>query len=121
MSDPRIVLAEFRGYYKQAFPVTLTDGSEGMSDFKVWHTPDHRRMRPTEQLPDPANNAADCESLIRKLNEEDYVVDIIHRPSNTWVRIYRSGDVSEAKICDDWKAGVVELAMKIVTDEKNDD
>ena len=68
MND-RIKLAEAMGYYLQAFPVTHTDGSEGMSDFKVWHAPNHRRLEPTEELPDPFTDANDDYAVLEWITD----------------------------------------------------
>ena len=66
----------------------------------------------------PYESDADCMALVRWLNERGYVIDINFRPSDAWLRLYRAGKTASGPIIyDDYKQGVVELALKVVGDE----
>ena len=82
-------------------------------------------VRDPDLLPDPENNANDCEALIRWLQERGYDIEIwwsgtayTHR-SNVNCRVkmkYRSDweRPKEGTAYDDWKQGVCELALKVI-------
>lgn len=80
------------------------------------------------ELPDPEHSADDCEALIRFLNEQGYRIRIDWRVNRTvaFVEIWRAGTTNwklgyyyDAVEKDDWKQGVVELAIKAL--ELDDD
>lgn len=76
-------------------------------------------------LPDPSNNAADCEELIRFLNSKGFEVDVLHWPEgDATVMVKRSAEthgpdkaVRFENTVSDYKQGVVELALKIKRQE----
>ena len=113
--DPRIVLAKWIGWSEGYFDANPNHG-------KCWIDPNGK-----EQciLPDTANNAADCESLIRKLNEEGWRVNVNFEGREHAVKVWRYKAPTTKEYVwfgANWKAGVVELAMKIVaTEEPNKD
>ncbi len=126
--EKRIKLALLRGFYRQAFPVTMTDGSDGMSDFKVWHHPNHQRFEPAEQLPDPENDANDCNALITHLNGQGWQVEVHWQFTddeslapgayihiwNRYSEIHERTDVDR----DNWMHGVCELALKVIENDR---
>ena len=68
-------------------------------------------------LPDPFRDANDCEALIRFLVSKKYYIGIQYSyDSPTYVEIFRHDTLREDWEGDDWKAGVCELALKVIDD-----
>jgi len=65
-----IKLAKAMGFYLQTFPVEFTDGSKGMSDFKVWHSPSHQMLEPAGELPTPFTDANDDYAVLEWMREK---------------------------------------------------
>ena len=71
-------------------------------------------------LPDPRNDASDCEALINHLRKMGYGWTIEPWPDDIQVSLYANaaGDIADAEYIDtwkgaDWKTGVCELALKV--------
>ena len=123
-NDSRVALATWMGWRLENPYHTHGKCSDGKRGTMRWVLPNKcgqicHEGNMLDVIPDPANNAADCESLIRKLNEEGYQVSILTTGDGDLVQIIEPGSAKTvcATECDDWKAGVVELAMKVIADE----
>ena len=70
------------------------------------------------RLPDPENDANDCEALIGWLNSESYEVDILHwEEGDSTVIVKRSIETTGKRFHSEvtspnWKQGVCELVLK---------
>ena len=121
----RIRLAEAMGW--KCGPVHTVAVMGRQIPAQRWIDPEGNDLSPAA-LPDPANDANDCEALIRWLQEKGYDIEIwwsgtayTHR-SNVNCRVkakYRSDweRITEGKAYDDWKHGVCELALEVLKDE----
>ena len=111
MTDQRIKLAEFVGWWRD---LTWNEATE--RHIEMW-TSRHGEVTRSSP-PDPRNDACDCEALIRKLREIGYETQTVALLKEHYVYIY---DPSVEPIPneyewhgDDWKAGVCDLAEKII-------
>ena len=113
MNEARIKLAETMGWRKGPKP--------SGNSVQGWYAPEGVNKAFTGEygLPDPENDANDCEALIRHLIDTGWRVEIDF-PSldltETAVRIYSEGlqDAWYGYAPDqNWKRGVCELALKL--------
>jgi hypothetical protein len=107
----RIKLAEFVGWKREPMRENLKR--------PYWQCPDTGDWSRAEDIPDPRNDANDCEALVVALGNKGIGVDIYMRP---WmdaesVTVYMQGEPIEWKerrwTGDDWKHGVCDLAEKV--------
>lgn len=92
---------------------------------KIWEAYIDPNKNPEEiNLPDPENNANDCEALITWLLSKGWHFEISIQPTNSdmiaagaWIHIWQDGteihhrtDVS----VEIWKRGVCALAMRVI-------
>ena len=66
------------------------------------------------EVPDPKNDANDCNALIKHLNELGATVKVEHTRSGMkdYVRVYYNH--MKGIECDNWMHGVCELALKVI-------
>ena len=105
MTNFRILAAEFMGWERIAGP--------------YWRDPVYDTQRNyVEDLPDPENNANDCEALVRELAKHGWActVTIGHRSDKVLIGIACKTDAVPYE-CDDWKQGVCALAEPILRDD----
>lgn len=81
-----------------------------------WVDPNGNKQRNDKHLkmPDPINDANDCEALIAWLNKEGFELDILFWPEGDADLILKSKDnlrFAETST-PDWKRGVCEMALK---------
>ena len=108
--DERIELAEWQGYERKTlYPHGFAKHG--------WYRPDGTF---TQYIPDPENSDADCMELGRFLVSKGWRPEIKLSKRHS-VRINRIGAPSNSGRwlrCNDYKQGVVELALKICRAEK---
>jgi len=107
--EQRIRLAEWMGWKR----VTLKTFGGAKSD--VWESPSGRQA--ANSLPNPREDANDCEALIEFLNERKYDVEVTHGTKGTdYVFVGRFMKKGHKWKGDDWKHGVCDLADKVRDD-----
>ena len=113
MND-RIKLAEAMGWeLKDAETYSFVDSSK-KNYRKQWYRPDGI-THSTIKLPDPENDANDCEALIRWLEKSHLVWITINFGCGQQTAIHAWNDDVEFKWSgDNWKQGVCELALKVI-------
>ena len=67
------------------------------------------------EVPDPKNDATDCNALIKHLNELKYDVQIRHNfDDRSWVRLEGGSAGTFRWKGDNWMHGVCTLALKVI-------
>ena len=121
MND-RIRLAEAMGW-KWDESVRPRD-FEGFPHWPCWITPNKDKWFGPSHMPDPENDANDCDALIDHLKSLDWTYQIQGCKQSVAVFIWREDDDGEiedhAYRGDDWKQGVVELAIKVLDTGQDD-
>lgn len=116
--NKRIKLAEAMGYSRHEYGpddrlAKLPEGNADGGTYWLFIGDEYL----LKDLPDPENDANDCEALIKHLNA-DYDIGIrFHREHGHSVEIYGVSEQGNKPIHwtgDDWKQGVCELALKVI-------
>ena len=66
------------------------------------------------KLPDPENDANDCEALIVFLNEQGWEIEIDFNIGAQGVVMWREDKSLDCYAGNNWKQGVCELALKVI-------
>lgn len=114
MQEQRIKLAEAMGWSARELPPV------GIDKVVMWEImrPNGKSFKwPTKHYSfDPWTNATDCESVIRKLNDLSYWLEIYRNPIGCVIRMGKHDMVATTWRGDDYKQGVCELALKVLND-----
>ena len=73
---------------------------------------------PTKHCPDPFTDANDCEALIKHLNGLGWNIEVVFGRRGKYYVTFQQFPVAGKGLnreCDDWKQGVCELALKVMT------
>ena len=103
--DDRIRLAEWQGWTL----IELQDGT------KYWRVP-NEKLEGVGQLlpPNPLTDANDCEALIKHLNSKGWEVEVDFNIGAQGVIMWCDDKSQDHYAGQDWKQGVVELAIKVL-------